>query len=64
MGKRVRGDSAQLNLRLEPADRARIRAAIPRGSVNAVTTQLIMDYVRLVEASNTHPGPTREDSAA
>ena len=64
MSKRVRRDSAQLNLRLEPADRARIRAAIPRGSVNAVATQLIMDYVQLVEASNTHPAPTREDSAA
>lgn len=64
MGKRIRRDSAQLNLRLEPAERDRIRAAIPRGSFNAVATQLLMDYVQMIEARSSQTSVPREDTAA
>lgn len=47
--KRPRRDSAQVILRMEPADRARIQAAIPRGSLNSVARQLLLDYARAVE---------------
>ncbi len=43
MSKRIRRDSAQLNLRMETAERDLIRAAIPYGSVNAVAVQLLLD---------------------
>jgi hypothetical protein len=60
----TRRDCAQLNLRMEPAERDRIRAAIPRGSLNPVVIQLIMDYVRVIEASAPRPQLPMEDSAA
>ena len=64
MAQRIRRDCAQLNLRMETAERARIRAAIPRGSFNAVAIQLIMDYVQMIEANSSRPPLPREDTAA
>lgn len=64
MATRTRRDCAQFNLRMEPAERDRIRAAIPRGSFNSVTIQLLMDYVRLVEANAERPQLPLEDTAA
>jgi hypothetical protein len=49
---------------MEPAERDRIRAAIPHGSLNPVVIQLIMDYVRLVEANAARPELPLEDPAA
>jgi hypothetical protein len=62
MGTKTRRASAQILLRLEPAERDRVRAAIPRGSVNAVATQLLMDYVEMIEARSSRQHP--EDPAA
>lgn len=65
MATEVRRDSAQLLLRMEPAERDRIRAVIPHGSFNPVALRLIMDYVRALEARNTRPQlPVEEDPAA
>jgi hypothetical protein len=62
VGKRYRQDSAQLNLRLRQAERDRIRAAIPKGSLNAVAIQLLLDYAQMIEANSSHP--PLEDPAA
>lgn len=64
MATKTRRDCAQLLLRMEPAERDRIRAAIPRGSFNAVALQLIMDYVRELEARDSRPQLPLEDTAA
>ena len=64
MGRRIRRDCAQLNLRMETAERNRIRAAIPRGSLNAVAIQLLMDYAQLLEANAPRPTAPTEDPAA
>ena len=60
----TRRDSAQLNLRMEPAERDRIRAAIPRGSLNPVVIRLIMDYVQTIESQSSRLDLPMEDSAA
>lgn len=64
MPKRIRRDCAQLNLRMEPAERARIRAAIPPGSLNAIAIQLLMDYARALEGNDSHPQLPLKGSAA
>jgi hypothetical protein len=64
MPKRYRQDSAQLNLRLKPAERERIRRAIPRGSLNAVAIQLLLDYTQMIEAQSVDTRPPLEDTAA
>ena len=65
MGRpRIRRDCAQLNLRMETADRDRIRAAIPHGSLNAIAIQLLLDYARQIEGQHAHPQLPLEDSAA
>ncbi len=64
MAKRIRRDCAQLNLRMETAERDLIQAAIPRGSVNAVALQLLLDYARAVNANSTRSHVPREDTAA
>ncbi len=64
MATETRRACAQLLLRVEPSERDRIRAAIPRGSFNAVAAQLIMDYVRLIEANADSPQLPLEDTAA
>jgi hypothetical protein len=61
---KTRRDCAQLLLRMEPAERDRIRASIPRGSFNAVAIQLIMDYVQALEANAPCPKLPLEDPAA
>jgi hypothetical protein len=61
---RCRQDCAQLNLRLKPAERDRIRRAIPRGSLNAVAIQLLLDYVKVLEAHGPCPRLHPEDPAA
>jgi hypothetical protein len=62
MPRRYRQDSVQLNLRLRQAERDRIRAFIPRGSLNAVAIQLLLDYTQMIEANSSRP--PLEDSAA
>jgi hypothetical protein len=47
---------------MEPAERDRIQAAIPYGSLNAVAIQLLLDYARMIETQNARP--SMEDSAA
>ena len=64
MGKRYRQDSAQLNLRLRQAERDRIRAAIPRGSLNSVAIQLLLDYTQMIEARSANTRLPTEDTAA
>lgn len=64
MPKKVRRDCAQINLRMEPAERDRIQAAIPYGSLNSTAIQLLMDYARQLEANNARPHPPLEDPAA
>lgn len=62
--RRLRRDCAQLNLRMETAERDRIRAAIPRGSLNAVAIQLLLDYALSLEANAPRPASPIEDPAA
>lgn len=64
MDKRIRRDCAQLNLRMEPAERDRIQAVIPYGSLNSITIQLLMDYVQLLERNGARPVPRVKDPAA
>lgn len=47
----------------EASRRDRIRAFIPRGSVNAVAIQLLLDYGQMFE-SRAQPRLPRQDSAA
>lgn len=54
---KTRRACAQILLRLTPAERDRVRAVIPKGSLNAVTIQLLMDYVRQLEAYGFPPQP-------
>jgi hypothetical protein len=49
---------------METAERDRIRAAIPKGSLNAVAIQLLLDYAQALEANNTRLHSPMEDSAA
>jgi hypothetical protein len=42
--------SVQLNVRLEPDEAASIRRVIPKGSLRAVTTAVLLDYARKLEA--------------
>jgi hypothetical protein len=46
---------AAILVRLTPEERDRIRHAIPNGSLNAVTVQLLLDYARDLEASGLLP---------
>lgn len=64
MSTTTRRDCAQLNLRMETAERDRIRAAIPKGSLNAVAIQLLLDYARMIEIDATQPPLPTEDTAA
>lgn len=64
MAKRMRRDCAQILLRMEPAERARIRAAIPKGSLNAVAIQLLMGYAQMIDANGSRPPLPKEDTAA
>jgi hypothetical protein len=64
MATKTRRKCAQLLLRVEPAERNRIQASIPRGSFNSVATQLIMDYVRVLETHGSDPHSPVEDPAA
>ena len=64
MPRSYRKDSVQLNLRLRQAERDRIRAFIPRGSLNAVAIQLLLDYVGVLEAQGSCPQLPMEDPAA
>jgi hypothetical protein len=64
VAKRMRRDCAQILLRMEPAERARIRAAIPRGSLNAVAIRLLLDYAQMIEANSPRPPSPVEGSAA
>ena len=64
MARKIRRDCAQLNLRMETAERDRIRRSIPRGSLNSVAVQLIMDYVQMLEIHHSGPHSPVEDSAA
>ena len=64
MPKRIRRDCAQLNLRMEPAERARIRSAIPPGSLNAIAIQLLLNYAQELETQRSRPKLPLEDSAA
>ena len=64
MARKIRRDCAQLNLRMETFERDRIRAAIPRGSLNAVAIQLLLDYAQMIEANRTQPLLPTEDTAA
>ncbi len=60
-GKRVRQDTVGVLLRMEPADRERLHAAIPRGQLNAVAVDVLLRYVDDLEASGLLPlgeGPT------
>ncbi len=43
---RVRRDTAQVVLRMEPEERAVIREACPHGTLNAVALRLLLDYAR------------------
>ena len=52
MAKRTRRDCAQVMLRMTPSERARIQRAVPRGSLNAVAIQLLMDYARALEGGS------------
>lgn len=55
-----RRPGAAILVRLTPEERARLRRAIPSGSLQAVAVQLLMDYARDVEA-NGHL-PLKEDA--
>ncbi len=47
--RRIRQDSVQVILRMEPEERARLRAVIPRGDLNAVAVDLLLRYAAEVE---------------
>lgn len=64
MSKRIRRDCAQLNLRMETAERELIRAAIPYGSINSIAVQLLLDYARALNANGPRPRLPMEDTAA
>lgn len=64
MVKKIRRDCAQLNLRMEIAERDLIQAAIPRGSVNTVAVQLLLDYARALKVNGSRPSLPPEDTAA
>ncbi len=49
-GKRIRQDTVGVLLRMEPEDRERLHAVIPRGQINTVLVDAVMRYVRDVEA--------------
>lgn len=55
--RRIRQDSVQVILRMEPEERARLRAVIPRGELNAV--DLLLRYAAEVEQHGQLP---REDA--
>ena len=61
---KTRRQCSQILLRVEPAERDRIRRSIPRGSLNSVAVQLIMDYVQMLEIHHSDPHSPVEDSAA
>ena len=52
MATRTRRDCAQVMLRMTPSERDRIQRAVPRGSLNAVAIQLLMDYARALEGGS------------
>lgn len=52
MPRRYRQDPVQLNLRLRQAERDRIYTAVPKGSLNAVAIQLLLDYAQVIEANS------------
>ena len=54
--------SVQLNVRLEPAEAALIKRVIPKGSLRAVATALLIEHARKLEAQM--PTLTEEDPAA
>jgi hypothetical protein len=49
---------------METAELDRIRAVIPRGSLNAVAVQVLMDYVKVLEAHGPCPRLHTEGPAA
>ncbi len=59
---RVRRDCAQLILRMEPAERQRIRQGIPRGQLNQVAIALLTAYAD--EQAATRQQLPLEDTAA
>ncbi len=59
---RVRRDCAQLLLRMEPAERARIREGIPHGELNRIAVQLLMEYAE--QQAQERQSLPLEDSAA
>ncbi len=48
---RERRDSAQLAFRMTPAERDRIRRAIPKGQLNSLVVGLLLQYADEVEAT-------------
>ena len=64
MPRQYRQDSVQLNLRLRQGERDRIRKAIPRGSLNSVAIQLLLDYTQMIEARSANTRLPTEDTAA
>ena len=46
---------ASFLLRMTPEERERLRRAIPKGSLNAVAMQLLLDHVRDLEAQGLLP---------
>lgn len=43
---------------------ARIRKAIPKGSLNAVAIQLLLDYTQIIESQTSQTPSPKEDTAA
>lgn len=69
MATRIRRDCAQLILRMEPAERDRIRAVIPHGSLNSFAKGLLLQHVETVQPTESdpdspHPGLPLENTAA
>ena len=64
MATQIRRDCAQVILRMEPGERERIRAAIPRGSLNSIARRLLMEYAQAVDTNGPRPQLPLEDTAA